>query len=257
MYVPFLDKARSERYRVLVNALEYNPDRRFPNLDKILPLPPAPLPPWDGKRESLLAAAMAVTPKLSASEPTEASKRKGRFFLDAAYAFRPVQETTEALQAPFSSYWQPTTPQESAEVHAFLSTIPPGLYQKGEAFEQPRYPNGLGTRPLTHVVWQRVITVRNNGGAAEPRAAAGLAREVARPEPHVHCDSHSPCPQAGTWQPWLPPGHPLEQAVNQSWRQRWLTAGQSFPDPKRDWMLPLDTNELKWHLMEAETPKRK
>ena len=74
----------------------------------------------------------------------------------------------------------------------------------------------------------------------------------------MECDSHKECPATGTWQPWLPPGHPHEQAVNQAWRQRWLTAGQPFPDPKRDWMLPLDSAELKWHLLEAkaETPKR-
>ncbi|MGB9108087.1 MAG: tetratricopeptide repeat protein, partial [Telluria sp.] len=60
IFVPFIDKARGQRYKALGKALSFNPDRRFPNLDKILPLPPAPLPPWDGTRESLLAAAMAV-----------------------------------------------------------------------------------------------------------------------------------------------------------------------------------------------------
>ena len=86
------------------DALEFNPDRRFPNLDKILPLPPAPLPPWGGTRESLLAAPMAVVPAPVIPAPAEASLRKDRYFLDSAYAFRPVAETTDALQAPFSSY---------------------------------------------------------------------------------------------------------------------------------------------------------
>jgi hypothetical protein len=257
MYVPLIDKARGKRYYMLGKALRFHPDRRFPNLDKILPLPPAPLPPWDGKRESLLAAAMAVTPKPRAPEATEASKRNGRYFLDAAYAFRPVQETTEARQAPVSSYWQPTAPEESAEVRAFLATIPPGLYQKGEPFVRPNYRSGSEIRAIQHLVWQRVITIRNNGGAVAPRAAATLAREVTPPEPPVQCDGHTRCPQTGTWQPWVPPGHPLEQAINQPWRQRWITAGQPFPDPKRDWMLPLDSNELTWHLLEAETPNRK
>jgi hypothetical protein len=39
-----LDNFRSERYMVLGDALSRNPDLRFPNLDKILPLPPAKLP---------------------------------------------------------------------------------------------------------------------------------------------------------------------------------------------------------------------
>lgn len=39
-----IDKARAERYSLLSDALQRNPDLRFPNLDKILPLPPANLP---------------------------------------------------------------------------------------------------------------------------------------------------------------------------------------------------------------------
>lgn len=47
---------------------------------------------------------------------------------------------------------------------------------------------------------------------------------------------------------------PLKE-VNQARRQRWLTAGQAFPDPKRDWLLTLKSADLKSHLLEAETPK--
>jgi hypothetical protein len=257
MFVPFIDKARAQRYDMLGEALRFNPDRRFPNLDKMLPLPPAALPPWDGKRESLLAAAMAVVPAPDTPAPTEASLRKGRYFLDSAYAFRPVADTTDATQAPVASYWQPTAPQEAAEVRAFLAGIAPGLYGKGEAFEQPRYPSDVGTKTIERIVWQRVLTVRNNGGAVAPRTALRLSRQVARPAPQVECNGNKECRITGTWQPWLAPGHPLEQEVNQAWRQRWLTAGQPFPDPKRDWMLPLDGAELKWHLLEAETPMGK
>jgi hypothetical protein len=52
-----IDKARAARYRELRDALELNPDLRFPNLDKVLPLPPAELPMWDGQRETLVNAA--------------------------------------------------------------------------------------------------------------------------------------------------------------------------------------------------------
>jgi len=257
MFVPFIDKARGQRYNMLGDALSFNPDRRFPNLDKILPLPPAVLPPWDGTRESLLAAAMAVVPAPATPAPTEASLRKGRYFLDSAYAFRPLAETTDALQAPVAGYWQPTAPQETAEVRTFLAKIAPGLYGKGEAFEQPRAPDGMGSKAINSIVWQRVLTVRNDGGAVAPRTALRLSRQVKWPSPQVECTGNKQCAVTGTWQPWLTPGHPLEQEVNHAWRQRWLTAGQPFPDPKRDWMLPLDSAELKWHLLEAETPKQK
>lgn len=257
MFVPFIDKARGERYAMLGKALSFNPDRRFPNLDKILPLPPAPLPPWDGTRESLLAAAMAVVPATFTPAPTEASLRKGRYFLDSAYVFRPIAETTDALQAPVAGYWQPTAPQEASDVRSFLAGIAPGLYGKGETFEPPRFPDGIAAKPVAGLVWQRVLTVRNDGGAVAPRTALRLSRQVELPSPLLECTGNQKCPTTGTWQPWLAPGHPLEQEVNQAWRQRWLTAGQPFPDPKRDWMLPLDSADLKWHLLEADTPERK
>jgi hypothetical protein len=257
MFVPFIDKARGERYNMLGNALSFNPDRRFPNLDKILPLPPAVLPPWDGTRESLLAAAMAVVPAPGKREPTEASLRQGRYFLDSAYVFRPLQETTDALQAPVAGYWQPTAPREAGEVRAYLATIPPGQYGKGEAFDQPRFTDSMGARPIPGVLWQRILTVHNDAGAVAPRTALRLSRQVARIEPPVACDGHKACPRTGTWQPWVTPGHPLEYEINQAWRQRWLTAGENFPDPKRDWMLPLDSADLKWHLLESSEPEKK
>lgn len=253
MFVPFIDKARGQRYDMLGDALGFNPDRRFPNLDKILPLPPAALPPWDGKRESLLAAAMAVVPAPSIPAPTEASLRKGRYFLDSAYVFRPIKETTDGLHAPVAGYWQPTAPQDAADVRAFLASIAPGLYGKGEAFEQPRQPDGMGSKIITGIVWQRVLTVRNDGGAVAPRTALRLSRQVPSLAPSVECVGNKVCPVTGTWQPWLAPGHPLEQEVNQAWRQRWLTAGQALPDPQRDWMLPLESSDLKWYLLEGET----
>lgn len=254
MFVPFIDNARGQRYAMLRDALSFNPDRRFPNLDKILPLPPAPLPPWDGTRASLLAAAMAVVPAPGVPAPTEASLRKGRYFLDSAYVFRPIKETTDALQAPVAGYWQPTAPQEAAEVRAFLAGIAPGLYGKGETFEGPRFPDNMGSKAIAGVVWQRVLTVRNDSGAVAPRTALRLSRQVPRLDPPMECAGNKACPITGTWQPWLAPDHPLAQEVNQAWRQRWLTAGQAFPDPKRDWMLPLESAELKWHALEVETP---
>jgi TPR repeat protein len=56
-----VDKARAERYGTIGVALEYYQRRlKLPNLDKVLPLPPAPLPKWDGNRKSLIDAARAV-----------------------------------------------------------------------------------------------------------------------------------------------------------------------------------------------------
>ena len=58
--VDYADKARSERYSKLCHALEFYKILKLPNLDKVLPLPPAPLPKWNGDKHMLLNAAKPV-----------------------------------------------------------------------------------------------------------------------------------------------------------------------------------------------------
>ena len=72
-----IDTVRAERYRLLREALELNPDLRFPNLDKVLPLPPAELPTWDGKRQTLIDAAKPLV-AAPVVKPTPGSQRTGR-----------------------------------------------------------------------------------------------------------------------------------------------------------------------------------
>jgi hypothetical protein len=252
MIVPHMDKNRGERYEMLGDALDFNASRRFPNLDKVLPLPPARLPPWDGRRQTLLKAAMAVTPPKAVPKTSPASQRKGREALDAAYDLRPTDDKTSAMNAPFAAYWRPTAPQEALPVREYLSTIVPALYQAGEAFIAPRYPAGANRGTIPDLVWERLITVHHNHGAVEPRATAILMREVPEPEPHRSCTADQACPITGTWQPWLPPEHPMRHAVNQPWRQAWVTAGQGFPHPQNDLLLPLDASELTWHLLDSK-----
>ncbi|WP_244137800.1 DUF6396 domain-containing protein [Burkholderia sp. BCC1644] len=63
------DRARAERYSVLADRLERDPDLRLPNLDKVVPLPPARLPKWDRNKATLIDAAKAV-----ASAPVSPTK---------------------------------------------------------------------------------------------------------------------------------------------------------------------------------------
>ena len=91
---PYMDIARADRYHVLAHALWDNPDLRFPNLDKVLPLPPAPLPQWDGNPDTLIDAAkgvrLAPQPVATAVHPLPSS---------AAAASRSVSAQTR--RAPF------------------------------------------------------------------------------------------------------------------------------------------------------------
>jgi len=60
---PAPDSARAERYSALGDALYHNRDLRFPNLDKVLPLPPASLPQWDmNQPDTLIDAAKEHAP---------------------------------------------------------------------------------------------------------------------------------------------------------------------------------------------------
>ena len=68
------DKPRAERYSTLAAALRYDPDLRLPNLDKVLPLPPAKLPPWDGSKQSLIEAARATPAPTPMPAPSAAAK---------------------------------------------------------------------------------------------------------------------------------------------------------------------------------------
>src|SRR5450830_1740267 len=126
MLAPYVDKARGERYAVLNRALGFNPNRRFPNLDKILPLPPADLPPWDGQRKSLLEVAMGVRPPPAVPKPSASSLLQEPYFLPADYALRPAGLHSDGPTAPFSAYWQPAAGQGLTE--------PARLFSKGEAF---------------------------------------------------------------------------------------------------------------------------
>jgi TPR repeat protein len=47
------DAEREKRYQEIDNALELNPDLRLGLLDKVLPLPPAELPPWNGVQDAI------------------------------------------------------------------------------------------------------------------------------------------------------------------------------------------------------------
>ncbi|WP_321902853.1 SEL1-like repeat protein [Burkholderia cenocepacia] len=56
--IGYVDRSRGRRYKEIGNALEHYQGRlKLPDLDKVLPLPPAPLPEWDGNVTTLLDAA--------------------------------------------------------------------------------------------------------------------------------------------------------------------------------------------------------
>ena len=222
---PALDRARAERYAILADALYRNPDLRFPNLDKVLPLPPAALPKWDGNRRTLINAAKAVVPAALPPDPASnpASRRTGRANIPEGYVLpdRPqldVDPAYETTRAEASGYWLARLMYPRSERHAEWDAAQvPVRYAEGELFDRTR--PGLvheDGRILFHYLGAPVEMPKP---AMDPYAARGIAREVIRPEPARVCNGGRGCPMTGIWQADVALTHPLQLAWNRWDRQ--------------------------------------
>jgi len=249
--VPSIDEARGERYRVLSDEIDFNPDSRFPNLDKVVPLPPADLPPWNGDRDTLLAAAMGVSRPLVKPITSSAVPQTGRHFLDGRYALRRTSIVTGEVIAPIAGYWRPIVPGSSDHCRAVVETVPPGLYEKGELFQTFREADRIAGGEISGVSWEYYLTVPCDFGSVNPRGVPGQTREVQESDLFSSGISIEVCPFTGTWQPWVHTDHPLQSTINQVWRQVWLVVGQSFPQLLQEWLIPVEASEVTWHLVEA------
>ncbi|WP_442920601.1 DUF6396 domain-containing protein [Massilia sp. S19_KUP03_FR1] len=250
---PFLDEARTERYRILSRALDFDPERRFPNLDKIIPLPPADLPPWNGDRDTLLDAARGVShPPSAPRSPTTSSERKGRFFLAPEYRLMPTDDITDDATAPFTGYWQPVIEENKPYQDSAGKTIGPGLYQVGERFERvDKRRQTRATDGGPGLQWRNWRTVRHDQGTISPPVDSKRTRLVAPPAKPTACAASERCPVTGIWQPWVHAEHPEQNTINQYWRQTWVVAGQCFPNPQLAWMLDVPATDITWHLMDC------
>jgi hypothetical protein len=64
------DPERARRYKAIGDFIDHNENRnpRFPDIDKIVPLPPAKLPPWDGTFQWQKEQAAATPPQKPSDE---------------------------------------------------------------------------------------------------------------------------------------------------------------------------------------------
>ncbi|WP_211466144.1 tetratricopeptide repeat protein, partial [Collimonas silvisoli] len=263
----FIDTARSERYGALGDALYHNPDLRFPNLDKILPLPPATLPQWDSKIESLINAAKPVMPAPPPPAATPGANLSGRAHIPQGWvlpkeAMPPAAETSdgrrvtsqyESTTARFSGYWLPQLLSPRTQEHRLWDRGQvPQQYARGEPFADLRA--GL-TQNDGRIMWHYVGLPQQVPPRALPAQLLGGLWRVAQANPAAMtlCNGAEPCPHSGVWQPTLAAEHPLKSLVNWRWRQAAVVQGQRFPEPDKDWLVDVASDMVTWQLVEADS----
>jgi TPR repeat protein len=248
------DRPRAERYSVLADRLERDPDLRLPNLDKVLPLPPSKLPKWDGNKETLINAAKAVMsvpvpPSTPAMHPV--ALRTGRAHVPDGYMLpeKPpitVPPQAETTAAPVGGYWLAQLKYPTAERHfAWNLAQVPMHYSKDELFDRSR--PGLvleDGRIFFHYIGDAIPMAVPQAGS-EPRVTQGIARAAEYPEPAVQCRGTRACPVTGIWQASVTENHPRAATFNQWYRQAYVAQGDAFPDP-RDMHLDISPTDVTW-----------
>ncbi|WP_223821085.1 tetratricopeptide repeat protein [Burkholderia contaminans] len=185
-----IDKARSERYRVLKDALEHYHGRlKLPNLDKVLPLPPAPLPKWDGSAKALVDAAKPVSPPAAQQK---SGAREGRSFVPDGHAVAALDSGSLAIagdqSVPKAGYWlalygSSTQPDARLVARSGL----PERYEAGERFEAPSHDWLSPDRVQWYYLGEAYRLPPQRADFLANLIGAGLLREI--PRRRQHCNA--------------------------------------------------------------------
>jgi hypothetical protein len=167
-----IDRARARRYDLLGDALYDNPDLRFPNLDKVLPLPPAPLPQWNGDRDTLINAAKGVVPlpaRTSDAGPLTERELPLLMRRGVARGFVPqIDFSCHGLRpCPATGVWWGQVAKDHPQAAVFNSWSRQTYLEEKAAFPDPRL-QGLAIEPQ-EVRWAYL-------GQANPVGENGLVQ---------------------------------------------------------------------------------
>jgi len=247
--VGHIDKARAERYGKIGDALEFWQGRlKLPNLDKVLPLPPASLPKWDGNEQTLIDAAKAVTPP---PKPQPQAALQGREHIPQGYGVLPLAQSPYAVRGdqpvPESGYWLALYgPSATAKTQlAFARGKFPERYRAGERFE----PSPFNWLTPEQVQWHFVGDARQLPPQREDHLALkvqmSLLRQVSLAKSPPLCNGIDRCPQTGIWEAHIGDDHPLAALYNRGEQQAFVERNQPFPKP-HDRFLDIAPEDVQW-----------
>ncbi len=285
----FVDFARSERYSTIGNALYHNPDLKFPNLDKVLPLPPAQLPVWNGNKEDLVNAAKAVvTPPPKLPPHPGSSRNNTRYYIPPGMTLpaKPIEVLTYwPDKAPRSGYWLLQLPDDPVladkvrqlrTANELSQSLAPRYYRAHEDLGMPSdwtdWGGGVQQAIMAMLWWDLSPNQRLNSRwlyfgeaiplqqpALNPLVARQLALCIAPPEQQLSCHGEQTCPQTGIWQSSLADTHPYSKrwaALGVSGQQAYVQAGQRFPVPPQTTTgaeTLIQVGDLRWQWLGAAT----
>ncbi|WP_168791678.1 SEL1-like repeat protein [Paraburkholderia aromaticivorans] len=139
----YVDKERSKRYRKIGDVLKwYEGTLKLPNLDKVLPLPPAALPKWDGDAQTLIDAAKAVTPP--PASPTRSSQSEPHPALMKAGLLRQLADRPQPLRCdgghkcPQSGIWEARVAADHPLAALYNRWDRQAFVERGARFPEPR-----------------------------------------------------------------------------------------------------------------------
>lgn len=247
--IGYVDQSRARRYKEIGNALEHYQGRlKLPNLDKVLPLPPAPLPKWDGDVKTLIDAAKGVTPPL---KKDSISAFDGRERMLDGQGVLSLEQSPYAISGdkvvPETGYWLALygLSTMSKDQLRFARNGNPERYRAGERFEPPH----MSWLEAEQVQWHylgepRRIAPSRSVFLAQLRDA-GFLRQLATHPKQLSCRGVERCPQTGIWEARVDVDHPLAVLYNRWDQQAFVLKGESFPTPA-DRHLDIELTQVQW-----------
>ncbi|WP_244118689.1 SEL1-like repeat protein [Burkholderia gladioli] len=244
-----IDSARAQRYRAISRTLEHYRGRiKLPNLDKVLPLPPAALPKWDGNVQTLIDGAKPVTP---APKLQQGAAQQGREFVQPGYAVASLDTSTISVAGnqvvPRDGYWLALYGAASAEKSQLIPARGnmPERYHAGERFEASPLSWLTADQVQWHYLGDAYPLPPQREDFLKHMIEARLLRQVPELPSRLICGGQQQCPQSGIWEARVVNDHALARPFNRWNQQTFVEKGQVFPQASERFP-GLAMNDVRW-----------